>query len=462
MLKEQVLKTIRSYQMITPDDKILVAVSGGTDSTSLLHLLASLRDELKITIEVAHLNHLIRGKDAEEDARYVTRLAKSLSLPVTIKSFDVPGLSKSQKLSLEDAGRKVRYEFFERTAEEISATKIALGHTADDNLETFLMRLLRGSGIRGLSGIPPVRGQIIRPLIKSWRRDLEEYCAKHKLIPRIDYTNYESRYLRNRIRLKLIPQLRVFNPNLKENLLNTIELLTIDNLYFKDRAEKVLKELTAEETEDGLRLDLPKLLRLESGINSHVIRAAIERLKGDLADISYQHVEAILSHLTDSEGWQIHLPDNIYVIGTKDTLTITGTKPQTEKEKFNYSLKVPGEIEIPEIGVKIKATCTEKMLDFKAETQNPFEAFLDLDKTGDTLTIRSRQEGDKFSPFGLKGTKKLHDIFIDEKVPISKRDKIPLILAQSKIAWVVGFRIDDEFKVTEKTRQVLKLRAEKT
>ena len=448
--------------MIVPGDKILVGVSGGTDSTCLLHLLSSLKDELKVELQVAHLNHMIRGKDAEVDARYVSKLAKNLSLPAVIKSANIPELAKNLKLSLEDTGRKIRYEFFEKTADEISASKIALGHTADDNIETFLMRLLRGSGARGLTGIPPVRGRIIRPLIKTWRKEIEEYSAKHKITARIDYTNYESRYVRNRIRLKLIPQLKVFNPNLKETLLNTIELLTLDNLYFRDKSEEILKEVILEEKKDSLDLDLRKLLRLGRGAESHVIRAAIERLRGNLIDISYQHIEDILDQLVNPEPWQLCLPDGLYVIGRKEVLTITKAKPEPKlKIKFNYFLKVPGEIEIPEIGLKLKATLSDKTINFSPETADPFEAYLDFEKTGDRLTIRNKEDGDKFSPFGLKGSKKLQDFFVDEKVPIERRDEIPIVLSGERIAWLVGFRIDEEFKITDKTKRILKLEAQK-
>ncbi|MBU0502428.1 MAG: tRNA lysidine(34) synthetase TilS, partial [Candidatus Margulisbacteria bacterium] len=244
--------------MIKPLDKVLVTVSGGADSIAMLHLLVAFSDELKITLHVAHLNHMLRGKEAELDTRFVQGLAQGLKLPITVESFDVQAYANEEKLGLEDAARRVRYAFFDRIANQVGATKIAVAHTADDNVETFLMRLLRGTGIRGLCGIPSVRGKIIRPLIRCWKREVEDYVGGQKLVPRRDHTNYESKYLRNRVRLKLIPQLKVYNLNVREIILQTILLLTEDRNYLEGVAEKNLASAYLSFKDGLLRLDLTK------------------------------------------------------------------------------------------------------------------------------------------------------------------------------------------------------------
>ena len=209
MIKDEFLETIKEYKLLKKGERVLVAVSGGADSISLLQLLDSCKEKLEITLHVAHLNHMIRKGDSQLDVRYVQCLAQNLGIPITVESINVPVFAKERKMSLELAAREIRYAFLERVADKVGAQKIAVGHTADDNVETFLMRLLRGAGLKGLCGIPVKRGRIIRPLMKIWRREIEDYVGSLKLVPRRDYTNYESKYMRNRVRLKLIPQLKI-------------------------------------------------------------------------------------------------------------------------------------------------------------------------------------------------------------------------------------------------------------
>ena len=250
MIKNKVLETIKEYKMINDGDSLLIGVSGGADSISLLYALYSLKDELKISsIYVAHLNHLIRKEEAFLDQKYVENLSKNLGLLCLSESADVEAYAAQNKLSMEEAGRDLRYKFYADTADKVKANKIVLGHTADDMVETFLMRLLRGSGLKGLTGIPPVRQNIIRPLIRTWRKEIDNYVASLKLVPRIDYTNYESKYLRNRVRLKLIPQLKIYNLNIKEILLQTVLLLTEDYLYMESKTKEVLSEIITKEAE---------------------------------------------------------------------------------------------------------------------------------------------------------------------------------------------------------------------
>jgi tRNA(Ile)-lysidine synthase len=322
VIKDKFLEVIREYRMFEPGETVLVAVSGGADSTALLNLLHASREELGISLHVAHLNHLLRKGDAELDVKFVEGLAQRLGVPVSVEAVDVAALAAQEKIGVEAAARLARYDFFERLAARCGAKKIAVGHTADDNIETFLMRLLRGAGLRGLCGIPPRRGKIVRPLIKVWRREIEDYVGALKLVPRRDHTNYESRYMRNSVRLKLVPQLKIYNLNIKEIILQTILLVTEDNLYLENMAAGKLDELLLSCGPGEVWLNIDKFRNLAGAVQRYIIRLAIERIKGDLAELAYGHVREILGKLGASEKWELHLPDGIFVVGDRSGLTI--------------------------------------------------------------------------------------------------------------------------------------------
>ncbi len=457
MLKDKTLETIREYKMLSPGDSIVAGVSGGADSTSLLHLLFELKQELGLSfIYVAHLNHMLRKDDADMDQKYVEQLAKKLGLVCLSESQDVAAYAARNKLSLEDAGRRLRYEFYRNVAQKVNANKIALGHTADDSVETFLMRLLRGAGLKGLTGIPPVRGNIVRPLIKTWRKEIDQYIATLKLVPRIDHTNYESKYLRNRVRLKLIPQLKIYNLNIKEILLQTVLLLTEDYLYIETKTKEALADITSGEKDNSLTLDAVKLRELEPPIEGHLIRTAIERVKGNLAELSFSHVHNIIKNIDQTERWELHLPDSIYAVGSRNSLTITKERPQELKKiSFYYSLPVPGEVTVKESGIKLSAEIVDNPnAEFDGSSDT---AYLDYEEAGRELIVRSRKDGDRFYPLGMKGVKKIQDFFVDQKIPQEERDLVPIVESGGRIIWVAGQRIDERAKVDPKTKKAVKL-----
>lgn len=454
MIKDKFFQAIKEFNLINPGDVVLVAVSGGADSICLLNLLNEFKDQLGIKLHVAHLNHLLRRGEAEADMRFVQSLGQALGLPVAVESIDVEEYAKNNSLGLEAAARVVRYDFLARVASNVSATKIAVGHTADDNVETFLMRLLRGSGLKGLCGIPPQRGNIIRPLIKVWRREIEDYVGSLKLVPRRDHTNYESKYLRNRVRLKLIPQLKIYNLNIKEIILQTILLLTDDNSYIESKAEALLATAISSSSSQEIRLSLAVLKNIERPIRSHVIRQAIGKVRGNLLELSYSHVQEILDKLEAKERWELNLPGGIFALGSREVLTFSLKPPlAVEPVQYRYPLSIPGELEIKEIGKTIRASLVGK----KEVTDDVAVAFLDHDYLSKKLVVRSRNEGDSFSPLGLRGTKKLQDFFVDEKVPAEARDLVPIVTNGKDIVWVGGMRIDERAKVKKDSKKIVKL-----
>lgn len=329
-IRDQAKRTIDRFQMLSPGDTVLVGVSGGPDSMALLYLLMDIKDEYRITLKIAHLDHGFR-REAAEEAEFVRERAASLGLEAIVRFIDVPSIKEREGLSSQEAAREARYAFFEEAAGEAGADKVALAHTADDQAETFLIRLLRGSGPLGLSGIPPLREinnqkpVIIRPLIDCSRKEIEGYLSE-KGIPFVtDSSNLKMDYMRNRVRMELIPFLEGYNPNVKETLVRTAELIHKDNQFLEMEADKIYKTFSLQ-SGDAIIMDVKSIKGLRQAMSSRVIRNAIEGIKGDLKRISFQHIADILNLMDSGEGrWTLHLPD-VTVSREHDKLLFTRGK----------------------------------------------------------------------------------------------------------------------------------------
>ena len=458
-LLENILSTIRRLSMLKPGDKVLVAVSGGPDSVALLHALWSLRDELGITLYAAHLNHSFRGKESDQDAEYVAQLAGNLGVPCTVEKIDVPEIQRTLRLSPEEAARLVRYEFLERVADEIVANRIAVGHTADDQVETVLLNILRGAGIDGLSGMPPVRGRIIRPLIETRRSVVEEYVERHNLRPRIDATNLLATYARNRIRLELLPLLRrEFNPEVDAAILRLSELATEDSAYLNMEAEETLARLKTGQNEQSLSLDVPGLLECRPAIRRRAIRSAVSELRGGLADIGFVHVEDLIRLLDGGKDFRYELPGGIYVERAREMLTFSSSKIAELPIIYCYELCVPGKTEVPEIGVIIEVDLSRTPIE-PIRPPDSLEVVLDRDSIVGKLKVRNWEPGDRIRPLGLGGSKKIQDIFVDKKIPRAARHRVPIIADDEKVVWIAGLALSESVKVTGRTREFLVLRS---
>jgi len=327
-IREKTKRTIERYNMLYSGETVLVGVSGGPDSMALLYLLMDIRNEYGIALKLAHLNHGFR-KEAVDEAEFVRKTAVSLGLPVIISSIDVPAIKERDGLSAQEAARKARYAFFAAAVEEAGASMVALAHTADDQAETVLMRLLRGSGPLGLSGIPPVRkissqesGDrrqgpiIIRPLIECSRKEIEKYISERNIPFVTDSSNLKMDYMRNRVRMELLPFLEGYNPNIKETLVRTADVARRDNEFLDMEAESAYQSLIPQPSSfiptdnSGITLDFKLLKKLPEAVSSRVIRKAIKAVKGDLKRVSFQHISDILSLMDYGEGkWSLHLPD---------------------------------------------------------------------------------------------------------------------------------------------------------
>jgi len=474
-----VLATIRRYDMLAPGDKVVAGVSGGPDSIALLHALYVLKDKLDISLHVAHLNHMLRGEAADEEAEYVQGLAARLGLPCTVEAVDVNEYAKNEKLSIELAARNVRYGFYRHTALDEGASKVALGHHAGDQAETVLLRLIRGTGLRGLGGIPPLRPldpasgiTVIRPLINATPVEIRSYCHEAQLVYYIDASNVSPVYLRNKIRHELIPHLEQdYNPRVIHTLSTTAELVQDDDDYISGRVCEMMGQITEVILPHEVIINIPALSRQHIAIQRRIIRQAVYELAGDLEDFESIHVEKVLELARSGKtGSRISLPGNLQARREYDRIILEWAEEEgfesalsEDSHPFEYVLRVPGDTEIVEAGITIEAdifNIEDKpgLLDTISLTDHN-EAYFDLGVITGHITVRNRRPGDRLSPLGMKGHKKLKDVFIDKKIPRNVRDRIPVIIWGTEILWVVGVCVSDFAKLSPTTEKVLHLRA---
>lgn len=454
MVFPKVKKIIERYNMFSPGDRILVGVSGGPDSVCLLHILDRCRKEMVLSLHVVHINHGIRKRESKREEKFVSHLAGRMNLPITVKSLDVPSYARKKRLTIEEAARDMRYSALEQLAGKLNAKKIALGHTASDQVETVLMHLLRGSGPQGLSGIPPVRKlgstAVVRPLIEVNREEILSYLKKNKLTFCLDSSNRKTEYFRNRIRLKLLPLLRKnYNKNIDGALLRLSEILKEENAYWERVVERVLGRVVSWEAEKIL-IDFKRFLRY----NVIVQRRILYRLFGGI--VSLNQIEAIRSLAQkSSQGKRIYLGKR-FSVRKEGNFLIFSSSPERRFKKFNYPLRVPGKNEIEGLNL----TLNTRIVDFYPVSEKETNtAYFDIDKINfKKLLLRNRREGDRFRPFGLRGTKKLSDFFIDRKIPRRLRDRVPLLVEGEDILWVVGIRRADKARITEDTKKILEVR----
>jgi tRNA(Ile)-lysidine synthase len=464
-LEQRVFDFIRQHRLLSANERLVVAVSGGADSVCLLHILVGLKERLKIKLHIAHLNHQLRDAESDADADYVADLARNLGIPATIERRDVKGYRKEQRLSPEEAAREVRYRFLAEVAGATGAQAVAAGHTRDDHIETILMHLIRGAGTRGMRGLQPSTGWpsktggliVIRPLLEVSRQETEDYCRRHRLTPRLDASNLSLSPLRNRIRQQLMPLLQGYNPGIAEALLRTGRIAG-DDIDFLDRETARLWDKIARQDGEAIILDRPKLDRLPSTLKRYLLRTGAEKLLGSAKDIEMRHIEEMMALLGKPAGKRLNLPGGLtFATGYDEyilTTDLAGLSPLPELEG-ETKLKIPGQTEFS--GWRVGAAIIEPE---EITEKDDFTAYFDLAKTGDRLTVRGRRRGDRFQPLGLPQPKKLGEFMIDARIPQVWRKNIPIVGSPEQIVWLVGWRIDERVKVSQKTKQVLCLKFE--
>ena len=439
--------------MIRHGDRVIVAVSGGADSVCLLDLLHKMEEELEIQLVVAHFDHGLRPGVDEAETQYTKSLAASLSLPFETEKA---GAQLRKGGSLEERARIERYRFLEQTKEKHSAHKIATGHNRNDQAETVLIRLLRGSGPSGLSGIPPFRDDtIIRPLIEITRREIEAYLEGRGLRHVTDLSNLESHYLRNRVRLELIPELERYQPRIVEILGQMSNIMRSDDERLVKEAEGWLTH-SARSEEAGIRIPVHPFTMLPEALKGRVIRCILTQTGGTLRRIGFRHIDAILQIAKGGKPQaQVKLPNAVTVKRVYNELIFTGSR-DIEAEDFFYTIPGPGKFPLRAIRCSVLVEEVEKVSLSNMKTALPV-AFLNADHLVYPLMVRNFRPGDRFVPLGMSGHRKLKDFFIDLKVPSETRRRIPILIYRDIPIWVCGFRIDDRFKVTSRTKRALKV-----
>ncbi len=457
---KKVDKTISRHGMIIHGSRILVAVSGGPDSAVLLDVLVRLKERFSLELVVAHFDHGLRPADDDRETRFVAGVADTAGLPfVTEKAAFTPDRKGS---SPEEAARDQRYAFLDRAKRAHSAQSIALGHTLDDQAETVLMRLLRGSGSLGLSGIPPIREPgIIRPLIDVTRGEIESYIARRELAYVTDPSNLEKRHLRNRIRLELVPQLKTYQPRIVRILGQTADILREETNWMENEANKWIAAHVKTDQTNVLGLPLRELAQQAHALQSRIIRQVIERVQGNLRRIQLSHIEAVKRLLKGQPQATCDLPNGIVVRRSYDTLYFSKRREglKTDQKENGYSAILNGE------GVfKLEPfPCTVTVMEWDKEeiptllNSSPWVAHLDSDRISFPLILRNSRPGDRFIPLGMTGHKKLKDFFVDRKIPSHVRKSLPLLCLGSKLVWVCGLRLDDRYKVRPETKKVVRI-----
>ena len=456
MLIVKARKTIEKYAMCKPGDTVVVGVSGGVDSVVTLHALAALRKELGIDLVVAHLNHNLRGMESERDLAFVSEVCDRHAVAFESKTLEPNELTGQGEGSMQQRARQARFEFFGAVARKHKARRVALGHNLDDQAETVLMRFIKGCGLKGLRGMEPVRDAYIRPLIEIERREIEDFANANSIGFVEDATNFSKKYLRNRIRLDLIPAIEAdYNPSLKKALSNAAAIASKDYEFISNEARKVFPGLIASDGPDRLVLERRSLLALPQAISVRVYLQAIETIAPDFSELYAPHIDALIS-LLDSEApnASIDLAHGLKAIREYDRIIILkeSQKPIVLIEK---DLAIPGRTEIGHACGAIDAEIIGKGPRFDDTPKTV--ALFDYDSIARPIRVRHWRPGDRLRPLGMEGHKKLKELFCEQKVPRAKREAMPIVEAGGEILWVAGIRQGEAFKVAKTSVRVLKL-----
>ena len=444
-----ILEAANRHSMLDVGDVVLVAVSGGPDSVAMLHALHIVSSKLGISLHIAHLNHGIRGEESNSDQVFVCELAQQYGIPISTARVDVPTLRIESGLGEEETARVERYEFLQDTATKLGADKIAIGHNADDRAESVLLNIIRGCGIDGLASIKPINGKVIRPLIDTPRADIDRYITENSLDYRLDKTNLDTTYARNRVRHELIALLeRDYNPQIRPALVRLAEIAADQMDHIRYAAENAEHYAVMEDSLDaGLLAALPRALQ------SQIIRNKISEVKKDLVDVSYNHIESVIEGLKSGADFTVNLPTGeFFVSRTRNVLRVWRRDQPEPAKEYEIVLRVPGETAIADSELTLRC---ELVRNPKPAKLSHDEALLDAATITGKLVARSARVGDRIQPFGMTGTKKLQDIFVDKKIPRRDRARAAIICDDEKILWVAGVVSSELGKVTAKTVQAI-------
>lgn len=440
---------VRTSRLIENGEKIVVAVSGGIDSTVLLDCLDRLRERLSIRLAVAHFNHQLRGTESDEDEAFVRTLADKRNLPFEVDRADVRKIAHERKLSIEDAGRELRYEFFARLRTSLGFDKIATAHHADDSAETILHNLFRGAGVRGLSGIPAFRTDlnVVRPLLFATRHEISTYAIERKLQYREDSTNAKTDLTRNFIRHELIPliQARV-NPNLQATLRRTGFLFDQLDRYLQEEADQILAEITLTTMPHEVTIDREKFIAKPIFLQEYILRVVAKRFTHE--EVDFDTVREMMKICDAESGSSCSIANGARFYRDRGNLIIANNDDHTT---YSHAIELNNAYDFGEF------TFSSEHVHMAAMSTDPNVEFVDAATLQQQLVLRSWEEGDWFIPIGMHDRKKLSDFFIDQRIPLREKRAIPILVSGNEIVWVVGRRLDERHKLTAQTEKIIKL-----
>ncbi|MCH7754463.1 tRNA lysidine(34) synthetase TilS [candidate division KSB1 bacterium] len=454
-LLEKVTRFIQHNRLIVERDKILLAVSGGLDSVALLHIFSQLKSILKLELAVAHVHHGIRGNEADKDLEFVTSLSCNYKLPFQSKKVEAKAFAKSQKYSLEESARILRYKAFEEFLTKSKYSRLATAHTANDQAETVIDHFLRGSGSLGMQGIQVKRGAYIRPLLELTREDLEQYAKENKLTFRQDSSNKDLQFRRNRIRRELIPYLKEhFNPNLVKTLNRTALIFSETESVLESVSDEAYKSLVSLQKINEIIVEIDGFLGYFKAVQKYILFRACQALGINRNDLNFDKLDKVLSVIAEKKiGKRVDINQDFQLAIDHDGIIIK-RKASEKIPQIKFDLLDSNALRFGEYELKWSITKKEEPVEFNKNRQIEL---LDFDKTGNSLCVRTFHPGDRFIPLNFKGQKKIADYFSDRKIPHHLREVTPILESPAGIVWLCGHCIDNRFKVRKETDKLLKV-----
>ena len=458
---DKVKQFIIDNELIQNNDKILIALSGGPDSVCLLSILYELKEKFNIKLAAAHVNHMLRGEEADKDEEYAKELCNKLNIEFYSKKIDIDKIANEKNISHEMAGRDERYKFFFELSKVNGYNKIAVAHNSNDQAETIIMNIMRGSGIEGLCGIRSKRENgIIRPILCLSRKEIEEYCEKYNLNPRIDKTNLENIYRRNKVRLDILPYMK---ENFNKDIINTInrmaKLIQVDNDFLEKESNNYYDLYCLK---DKSKLIISKeAFKLDKAILTRIIKKSFMNFSNKFNNFEMKHIYELILLAKNETNKRIYLPNDIIALNVYGDIHL---KKKNDKKIINKGIDQEIIIEKADLNGKsieygdyivgFNVINNKNNIEF---SNNVLIKYLDYDKIKEKLIIRKRKDGDRIVPLGMKGSKKIKDIFIDLKVPLDQRDEIPILCFDNEIAWVVRYKVSESFKISKETKNIIKI-----
>lgn len=463
-IKERFKENLKDKNLISNNNRLLLGVSGGPDSLTMLDLFTSIKDEFNLELIVFHLNHLFR-EEASKEAEYVKEICAKKNVRTIIKTHDVPKYVQDNNLSPEEGARKIRFKYLKEIYQEKEIDKVCLAHNKDDLVETVLLNIFRGSGLRGLKGIEDnitINGmKIIHPLLIFFRSEIIDYCDSNNLEPVYDPSNKSDLYSRNRIRNNILPLIEdQINPNAKQVITRMTETIKEDYNFIKQYSDEKFKELLIKNDNQKYILDLKEMKSLHPALIKRIINIILKKLKGDIDNFYYMHYNDIIKFIeSNNTGDILDLPDNINMKISYDKLIIMRGN-FSKIEKYSKLIEGEGEYLLP-YNQKLVVEIIPERLNWRNYKDKNL-CLVDFNKVDFPLKVRNRRVGDTFIPLGMNGHKKVKDFFIDKKIPDYMRDKIPIVIdGKGNLIWICGYRMDERFKLRKSSKKTILIKYQK-